>query len=102
MYLVHYREFLITVRLFYIPTDRKLRDCCWDIDQRGSVGETVLHLCLLNATAIHADLAKRLIQAFPKMINDIYLADEYFGNTVLFTEDLICNLYYSLKPLWIK
>ncbi|XP_061164690.1 transient receptor potential cation channel subfamily V member 5-like isoform X6 [Saccostrea echinata] len=63
--------------------DRKFRDCCWDIDQRGSVGETILHLCLLNATAIHADLAKRLIQAFPKMINDIYLADEYFGESIL-------------------
>ncbi|XP_062582287.1 transient receptor potential cation channel subfamily V member 5-like isoform X4 [Saccostrea cucullata] len=63
--------------------DRKFRECCWDIDQRGSVGETILHLCLLNATAIHADLAKRLIQAFPKMINDIYLADEYFGESIL-------------------
>ncbi|XP_048774111.2 transient receptor potential cation channel subfamily V member 5-like isoform X4 [Ostrea edulis] len=63
--------------------DKKFRDCCWDIDQRGSVGETVLHLCLLNATAIHADLAKRLIQAFPKMMNDIYLADEYFGESIL-------------------
>lgn len=62
--------------------DKKFRDCCWDIDQRGSVGETVLHLCLLNATAIHADLAKRLIQAFPKMMNDIYLADEYFGSII--------------------
>nr|XP_022322061.1 transient receptor potential cation channel subfamily V member 5-like isoform X3 [Crassostrea virginica] len=63
--------------------DRKFRECCWDINQTGSVGETVLHLCLLNATAIHADLAKRLIQAFPKMINDIYLADEYFGESIL-------------------
>ena len=64
---------------FIMWADRKFRECCWDINQTGSVGETVLHLCLLNATAIHADLAKRLIQAFPKMINDIYLADEYFG-----------------------
>uniref|UniRef100_A0A8W8L649 Transient receptor potential cation channel subfamily V member 6 n=1 Tax=Magallana gigas TaxID=29159 RepID=A0A8W8L649_MAGGI len=63
--------------------DRKFRECCWDIHQTGSVGETILHLCLLNATAIHADLAKRLIQAYPKMINDIYLADEYFGESIL-------------------
>lgn len=63
--------------------DRKFRECCWDIEQTGSVGETILHLCLLNATAIHADLAKRLIQAYPKMINDIYLADEYFGESIL-------------------
>ena len=72
---------------FIMWADRKFRECCWDINQTGSVGETVLHLCLLNATAIHADLAKRLIQAFPKMINDIYLADEYFGKKIICTKD---------------
>lgn len=70
---------LVHLKKNLIWTDRKFRECCWDIHQTGSVGETILHLCLLNATAIHADLAKRLIQAYPKMINDIYLADEYFG-----------------------
>lgn len=34
----------------------------WNMKERGAVGETILHLCLLNATALHADLAKRLLK----------------------------------------
>ncbi|XP_076436751.1 transient receptor potential cation channel subfamily V member 5-like isoform X2 [Babylonia areolata] len=63
--------------------DRKYREQCWDVDQRGTVGETILHLCLLSATLIHYELAKRLIRFFPKLINDIYIGEEYYGETVL-------------------
>lgn len=51
--------------------------------ERGAVGETILHLCLLNATSLHADLAKRLLRFYPKLINDIYMCDEYYGENVL-------------------
>ncbi|KAL5011500.1 hypothetical protein ScPMuIL_010051 [Solemya velum] len=61
----------------------KSRLLCWDIDKLGAVGETILHLCFLNATTVHADLAKRLLQHFPLLIKDIYLADEYYGENVL-------------------
>ena len=57
----------------------RYRDVCWDLKQRGAVGETILHLCLLNATSLHADLAKRLLRFYPKLINDIYMCDEYYG-----------------------
>ncbi|XP_065210023.1 transient receptor potential cation channel subfamily V member 5 isoform X2 [Planococcus citri] len=59
------------------------REVCWDLKERGAVGETILHLCLLNATSIHADLAKRLLKFYPKLINDIYISDEYYGESVL-------------------
>jgi hypothetical protein len=55
------------------------REVCWDLDQRGGVGETVMHLCMLSATSIHADLAKRLLKFYPKLILDIYLDEEYYG-----------------------
>ncbi|XP_014253746.1 transient receptor potential cation channel subfamily V member 6 [Cimex lectularius] len=61
----------------------KYRDVCWDLKERGAVGETILHLCLLNATSIHADLAKRLLRFYPKLINDVYMSDEYYGENVL-------------------
>nr|CAD7571207.1 unnamed protein product [Timema californicum] len=61
----------------------KCREVCWDLNERGAVGETILHLCLLNATSIHADLAKRLLKFYPKLINDIYMSDEYYGESVL-------------------
>ncbi|VVC37752.1 Ankyrin repeat,Ankyrin repeat-containing domain,Ion transport domain [Cinara cedri] len=59
------------------------REVCWDLKERGTVGETALHLCLLNATSIHADLAKRLLHFYPKLVNDIYMIDEYYGESVL-------------------
>ncbi|XP_048506566.1 transient receptor potential cation channel subfamily V member 5 isoform X2 [Athalia rosae] len=61
----------------------KYREVCWCLSERGAVGETILHLCMLNATAIHADLAKRLLRFYPKLINDIYISDEYYGENVL-------------------
>ena len=35
------------------------------------------------ASPLHYAIAKRLILAFPKLINDIYIDDEYFGENVL-------------------
>ncbi|KYN04879.1 Transient receptor potential cation channel subfamily V member 6 [Cyphomyrmex costatus] len=61
----------------------KYRLVCWNLSDRGAVGETILHLCMLHATAIHADLAKRLLRFYPNLINDIYLSDEYYGENVL-------------------
>ena len=63
----------------YSCSDHKSRFQCWDLEKRGTVGDTILHLCLLNATQAHADLAKRLLYFFPKMINDIYVGEEYYG-----------------------
>ncbi|XP_076629414.1 transient receptor potential cation channel subfamily V member nanchung [Colletes latitarsis] len=61
----------------------KYRLVCWSLSQRGAVGETILHLCMLHATAIHIDLAKRLLRFYPKLINDIYISDEYYGENAL-------------------
>lgn len=57
----------------------KYRLVCWSLSERGAVGETILHLCMLHATAIHIDLAKRLLRFYPKLINDVYISDEYYG-----------------------
>ena len=52
---------------------------CSKLEERGAVGETPLHVCLLCGTSLHADLAKRLLRNFPKLINDIYISDMYYG-----------------------
>jgi len=59
------------------------RDVYWDLEARGSVGESCLHICVLCATAVHEVLAKRLLKFYPKLINDIYMSDEYYGENVL-------------------
>lgn len=64
----------------YLMNPSGYREVCWDLKKRGAVGESIFHLCLLNATSLHADLAKRLLKFYPKLINDIYMSDEYYGN----------------------
>ena len=59
------------------------KEICFDIDKSGAVGETLLHLCMLNGAPLYIDLAKRLIKHFPKMVNDIYLSEDYFGEAAL-------------------
>lgn len=61
----------------------KYRELCWDIKQRGVLGETLVHLCLLNGTTAHNELAKRLIQQYPKLVNDIHISEEYYGDLTL-------------------
>jgi len=52
---------------------------CWDLDQRGGVGEHILHICFLSSSPVHTALAKRLLKYFPKLIFDLYMGDEYYG-----------------------
>ncbi|XP_052132718.1 transient receptor potential cation channel subfamily V member 5, partial [Frankliniella occidentalis] len=59
------------------------RDVCWDLAERGAVGETILHLCILAASSLHNDLLKRLLRFYPKLVNDIYMNDEYYGEGLL-------------------
>ncbi|XP_074641501.1 transient receptor potential cation channel subfamily V member 5-like isoform X2 [Tubulanus polymorphus] len=59
------------------------RFCCWDIDKRGTVGETIFHLCCLNGSTTHVNLAKRLVEHFPNLAMDIYIKDEYYGENPL-------------------
>lgn len=57
---------------------------CWRLDARGAVGETLLHVCFLSGLPDHMKLlAQRLIFCFPKIINDFYICDEYYGETAL-------------------
>ncbi|CAB4055432.1 TRPV5 [Lepeophtheirus salmonis] len=59
------------------------RECCWMVEKRGSVGETVFHICYLVNTTTHTFLGRRLLKWFPKLINDVYLSEEYYGENVL-------------------
>ncbi len=52
---------------------------CWDLDLRGGVGEHILHICFLSGTAVHTALAKRLLRYFPRLVDDLYMGDEYYG-----------------------
>ena len=55
------------------------RDACWDLTKRGEVGETALHLCFLNNTETHLNIARIMLDMYPKMVLDIFEGVEYYG-----------------------
>ena len=59
------------------------RECCWMVEKRGAVGESAFHVCFLMQTPTHLYLARRLLHWYPKLINDVYLSEEYYGENVL-------------------
>ena len=59
-------------------------EACWDINMRGGVGETALHLCILHDTPMHTDIAKILLKLYPKLALDIYEGIEYYGEYIWF------------------
>ena len=42
----------------------------------------MMHACLLLGLPLYAILAKRLLHVFPKLIVDIYISDQYYGELV--------------------
>ena len=52
------------------------KEICWKLDLVGPVGETILHIAMLKG---QNDIVKKLLQFFPKMVNDIYMGSEYYG-----------------------
>ncbi|RNA00117.1 transient receptor potential cation channel subfamily V member 5 [Brachionus plicatilis] len=71
--------------VYYLESKRKInvKEICFQIDKCGAVGESLLHLCMLNGTTLCHELAKILIKHFPKMVNDFYLNEDYYGETAL-------------------
>ena len=56
------------------PDNTKL--ICWKIEKTGPVGESLIHMCMLNA---YHGLAKRVLMHFPKLVNDFYMSETYYG-----------------------
>uniref|UniRef100_A0A0R3RSQ5 ANK_REP_REGION domain-containing protein n=1 Tax=Elaeophora elaphi TaxID=1147741 RepID=A0A0R3RSQ5_9BILA len=59
--------------------DSKYREVVWKLDERGNMGENLVGLCLLQGTAIHNHLARHLIKLYPKLVNDIFISENYYG-----------------------
>ena len=68
---------MATIKL--IPAPHLFRECCWMVEKRGFCGETAFHVCFLMQTPTHLVLARRLLKHYPKLINDVYLSEEYYG-----------------------
>ncbi|CAH1154093.1 unnamed protein product [Phaedon cochleariae] len=54
-------------------------EACWQMQYRGSLGETLLHVLIMCDTKIHTRLARTLIKCFPKLALDVVEGEEYLG-----------------------
>ena len=45
----------------------KYTEHCWNVENRGAVGETTFHVCFLMGTPTHMYCAKRILKWFPKV-----------------------------------
>lgn len=59
--------------------ESKYREVTWKLDERGAMGENLVGVCLLQGTSIHNQLATKLIKAYPKLVNDIFISEDYYG-----------------------
>ncbi|GMS91670.1 hypothetical protein PENTCL1PPCAC_13845, partial [Pristionchus entomophagus] len=59
--------------------ESKYREIVWRLEERGSMGENLVGVCLLNGTATHNKLAMKLFDQFPKLINDVNISEDYYG-----------------------
>lgn len=54
-------------------------EACWQMQYRGSLGETLLHVLIICDTKTHTKLARTLIKCFPRLAVDIVEGEEYLG-----------------------
>ncbi|KAL3104590.1 hypothetical protein niasHT_022301 [Heterodera trifolii] len=59
--------------------DAKYREIVWKIEERGQMGENLVGCCLMQGGPIHTELAIRLLNEFPKLVNDVMLSEDYYG-----------------------
>ena len=45
----------------------KYTEHCWNVENRGAVGETTFHVCFLMGTPTHMYCAKRILKWFPEV-----------------------------------
>ena len=75
----------------------KLENEAVDILQRGTFGETILHVAILFK---QSHIAKYLIANYPQLIDAIYLNEEYYGETALHMA--VINRDYKLTEFLLK
>lgn len=54
-------------------------EACWQMQYRGSLGETLIHVLIICDTKIHTRIARTLIRCFAKLALDVVEGEEYLG-----------------------
>ncbi|XP_018406237.1 PREDICTED: transient receptor potential cation channel subfamily V member 4 [Cyphomyrmex costatus] len=58
-------------------------EACWQMQYRGSLGETLLHVLIICDTRMHTRVARILLKCFPRLAIDVVEGEEYLGASAL-------------------
>ncbi|XP_017492879.1 PREDICTED: transient receptor potential cation channel subfamily V member 5, partial [Rhagoletis zephyria] len=56
---------------------------CWQMQFRGALGESLLHVLIICDSKVHTKLARVLIRVFPNLAQDVMEGEEYLGASAL-------------------
>ncbi|XP_076546096.1 transient receptor potential cation channel subfamily V iav [Osmia lignaria lignaria] len=56
---------------------------CWQMQYRGSLGETLLHVLIICDSRLHTRVARILLKCFPRLAIDVVEGEEYLGASAL-------------------
>ncbi|VVC45404.1 Ankyrin repeat,Ankyrin repeat-containing domain,Ion transport domain [Cinara cedri] len=56
---------------------------CWQMQYRGSLGESLLHVLIICDTVIHTRLSRLLLKHYPMLSQDVVEGEEYLGASAL-------------------
>lgn len=71
-------------------------EACWDLNQRGGVGETPFQiLYLVDSPESHA-VGEILLRLYPKLSLDVYEGEEYFGRFYVAVQLVIAHILYTV------
>lgn len=56
---------------------------CWQMQYRGSLGESLLHVLIICDSKVHTKLARLLVRVFPTLAVDVIEGEEYLGASAL-------------------
>ncbi|CAD5218107.1 unnamed protein product [Bursaphelenchus okinawaensis] len=59
--------------------DAKYREVVWKLEERGSMGENLVGCCLMQGSIIHTKLAVYMLEHYPKLVNDVFISEDYYG-----------------------
>ncbi|KAJ8672702.1 hypothetical protein QAD02_003962 [Eretmocerus hayati] len=58
-------------------------EACWQMQYRGSLGESLLHVLIICDTKAHTRIARTLLKCFPRLAIDVVEGEEYLGASAL-------------------
>ena len=76
-------------------------EACFDLSKRGAIGETILHLCFLNDSSMHREIASHLLAVFPKLSLDMYEGSDFFGRHIYTIIKLQCACCSCSLGTWL-